>query len=140
MISISRFDNPAASQLAPYRHLTYNYLTAINIWLLVCPSMLCCDWTMGTVPVITSLLDYRIMSTVVVYTVSYNIIKYALSRRNPFADQVLLVSTLFQWTSGITIYCKTKIVYLYIQSFINRRKLCNVAMKAKRHHNTTYSP
>lgn len=65
---------------------------------------------MGTVPVITSLLDYRIMSTAVVYTVSYNIIKYALSRRNPFADQVLLVSTLFQWTSGITIYCKTKIV------------------------------
>lgn len=43
----TRFDNPASSAPTPVRQLTYGYLIYLNSWLLLCPSLLCCDWTMG---------------------------------------------------------------------------------------------
>ncbi|CAN7977948.1 unnamed protein product, partial [Ixodes persulcatus] len=60
-------DNPASVAPAPARQLTYNYLAALNAWLLVFPCDLCCDWTMGTVPLVTSLTDPRNLATVAVY-------------------------------------------------------------------------
>lgn len=65
--AFSRFDNPASVAPAPARQLTYNYLAALNAWLLVFPCDLCCDWTMGTVPLVTSLTDPRNLATVAVY-------------------------------------------------------------------------
>lgn len=41
--------------------LNYNYLYAINSWLLLNPWWLCFDWSMGCVPVITSLTDPRLL-------------------------------------------------------------------------------
>ncbi|KFM79886.1 Transmembrane and TPR repeat-containing protein 3, partial [Stegodyphus mimosarum] len=46
----NRFDNPAASEDWPTRHLTHNFLGCLNAWILLFPADLCCDWTMGTVP------------------------------------------------------------------------------------------
>lgn len=43
----TRFDNPASVAPAPQRQLTYGYLIYLNIWLLLFPCDLCCDWTMG---------------------------------------------------------------------------------------------
>ncbi|XP_065305258.1 protein O-mannosyl-transferase Tmtc3-like isoform X4 [Dermacentor albipictus] len=65
--AFNRFDNPASVAPSPSRQLTYNYLTALNAWLLVFPSDLCCDWTMGTVPLVTSLADVRNLGTIALY-------------------------------------------------------------------------
>ncbi|XP_057342878.1 protein O-mannosyl-transferase TMTC3 isoform X4 [Manis pentadactyla] len=59
----TRFDNPAAVSPTPTRQLTFNYLLPLNAWLLLNPSELCCDWTMGTIPLIESLLDIRNVAT-----------------------------------------------------------------------------
>lgn len=63
----SRFDNPASVAPTPARQLTYNYLVSQNLWLLLFPCNLCCDWTMGTVPIIDSLLDARNLATILAY-------------------------------------------------------------------------
>ncbi|GIY10770.1 protein O-mannosyl-transferase TMTC3 [Caerostris darwini] len=64
-----RFDNPASAESWPTRHLTHNYLISLNAWLLLFPSDLCCDWTMGTVPLVTSFSDPRLFPAVLFYTV-----------------------------------------------------------------------
>uniref|UniRef100_A0A671PN19 Protein O-mannosyl-transferase TMTC3 n=1 Tax=Sinocyclocheilus anshuiensis TaxID=1608454 RepID=A0A671PN19_9TELE len=63
----TRFDNPAAISSTPTRQLTFNYLLPVNAWLLLNPSELCCDWTMGTIPLVETLLDPRNLVTVVFY-------------------------------------------------------------------------
>lgn len=53
-------DNPAS--FSPHfqtRLLTYSYLYAVNAWLLLCPSSLCHDWSMGSIPLIDSVSDWR---------------------------------------------------------------------------------
>ncbi|XP_051787402.1 LOW QUALITY PROTEIN: protein O-mannosyl-transferase TMTC3 [Erpetoichthys calabaricus] len=76
----TRFDNPAAVSQTPARQLTFNYLLPVNAWLLLSPSDLCCDWTMGTVPLVESFLDIRNVATVAFYGVLgimvYNSLKY----------------------------------------------------------------
>ncbi|XP_046569309.1 protein O-mannosyl-transferase TMTC4-like [Haliotis rubra] len=47
--------------------LNYNYIYAINTWLLLNPWWLCCDWSMGCIPVITSLADPRILAVIVLW-------------------------------------------------------------------------
>ncbi|CAG5119360.1 unnamed protein product, partial [Candidula unifasciata] len=42
--------------------LNYNYLYAINAWILLCPQWLCFDWSMGCVPTIASLDDPRLIA------------------------------------------------------------------------------
>ncbi|XP_077568465.1 protein O-mannosyl-transferase TMTC3 [Stigmatopora nigra] len=63
----TRFDNPAAVSPTPTRQLTFNYLLPVNAWLLLNPSELCCDWTMGTIPLVESALDQRNLATLVFY-------------------------------------------------------------------------
>uniref|UniRef100_A0A8C1VRZ1 Protein O-mannosyl-transferase TMTC3 n=1 Tax=Cyprinus carpio TaxID=7962 RepID=A0A8C1VRZ1_CYPCA len=63
----TRFDNPAAVSSTPTRQLTFNFLLPVNAWLLLNPSELCCDWTMGTIPLVECLLDPRNLATVVFY-------------------------------------------------------------------------
>ncbi|XP_057693807.1 protein O-mannosyl-transferase TMTC3 isoform X2 [Corythoichthys intestinalis] len=63
----TRFDNPAAVSPTPTRQLTFNYLLPVNAWLLLNPSDLCCDWTMGTIPLVESALDQRNLATLVFY-------------------------------------------------------------------------
>lgn len=63
-----RFDNPASVAPTPTRQLTYNYLTSVNLWLLLFPCDLCCDWTMGTVPLVESFFDMRNLATLATYS------------------------------------------------------------------------
>ncbi|XP_046569545.1 protein O-mannosyl-transferase TMTC4-like [Haliotis rubra] len=61
-------DNPHSFvEVTFYRALNYNYLYAINTWLLLNPWWLCCDWSMGCIPVITSLADPRILADVLLW-------------------------------------------------------------------------
>ncbi|KAG1660756.1 Transmembrane and TPR repeat-containing protein 4 [Nymphon striatum] len=58
--SFQRVDNPASFMNSLLlRVINYNYIYSINIWLLIHPLWLCFDWSMGCVPLITSLLDPR---------------------------------------------------------------------------------
>ncbi|XP_041973307.1 protein O-mannosyl-transferase Tmtc3 [Aricia agestis] len=59
----TRFDNPAGASPPPAKHLTFAYLPALNTWLLTLPEALCCDWTMGTVPLLQSWDDPRNLAT-----------------------------------------------------------------------------
>lgn len=57
-------DNPASfSSHKPTRVLTYLHLCAVNMWLLLSPSRLCFDWSMGSIPLVESLRDPRNVST-----------------------------------------------------------------------------
>lgn len=64
------FDNPASHADKISRYLTYSYLPCLNLWLLLCPSMLCCDWTMGSVPLLQSFNDIRIISMLITLSLS----------------------------------------------------------------------
>lgn len=53
-------DNPAS--FSPHfltRLLTYTFLCPMNFWLLLCPSQLCFDWSMGSIPLVEGLGDQR---------------------------------------------------------------------------------
>ncbi|EDS31099.1 conserved hypothetical protein [Culex quinquefasciatus] len=62
------FDNPASVSPTPTRQLSYNYLASVNLWLLLFPCDLCCDWTMGTVPLVESFGDVRNLTTLAAYS------------------------------------------------------------------------
>ncbi|KAJ3596689.1 hypothetical protein NHX12_003093 [Muraenolepis orangiensis] len=77
------FDNPAAVSPAPTKQLTFNYLLPVNAWLLLHPSELCCDWTMGTIPLVETFLDARNLATLAFYTLlgllAYHSLRYSHS-------------------------------------------------------------
>ncbi|XP_060050573.1 protein O-mannosyl-transferase TMTC1 isoform X2 [Erinaceus europaeus] len=60
----SEQDNPAS--FSPYlltRFLTYSYLLAFNVWLLLAPITLCYDWQVGSIPLVESVWDVRNLAT-----------------------------------------------------------------------------
>lgn len=71
--SLPRFsqqDNPAAFHSSfQVRLLTFLYLSAFNIWLLLCPSQLSHDWQMGSIPLIMSFRDTRNILTLITFCV-----------------------------------------------------------------------
>ncbi|XP_016886467.1 transmembrane and TPR repeat-containing protein 3 isoform X3 [Cynoglossus semilaevis] len=86
----TRFDNPAAVSAAPTRQLTFNYLLPVNAWLLLNPSELCCDWTMGTIPLVESLLDLRNLATLVFYVFLGLLAYHSLCYRHSSAKTVIM--------------------------------------------------
>uniref|UniRef100_H2Z0G0 dolichyl-phosphate-mannose--protein mannosyltransferase n=1 Tax=Ciona savignyi TaxID=51511 RepID=H2Z0G0_CIOSA len=89
------FDNPASVESFPARHLTYNYLLPLNAFLLLNPSNLLCDWTMGTVPIVSSIFDVRNMATLVFWMIFLAIGCYSIlghsdrSRVSAFAMSIM---------------------------------------------------
>ncbi|XP_045488096.1 protein O-mannosyl-transferase TMTC1-like [Pieris rapae] len=62
--AFSAQDNPPAFHPSfTVRLLTFCYLAAFNWWLLICPWTLSHDWQMGSVPLVTTLWDYRNLLT-----------------------------------------------------------------------------
>ncbi|KAM7533013.1 hypothetical protein Aperf_G00000123859 [Anoplocephala perfoliata] len=53
------FDNPSAHAPPMTHRLIHLYLVFVNLALLFYPSDLCADWTMGSIPLITSFSDWR---------------------------------------------------------------------------------
>uniref|UniRef100_A0A182WCW7 DUF1736 domain-containing protein n=1 Tax=Anopheles minimus TaxID=112268 RepID=A0A182WCW7_9DIPT len=43
-------------------------IRSVNLWLLLFPCDLCCDWTMGTVPLVESFTDPRNLATLGAYS------------------------------------------------------------------------
>ncbi|XP_042315152.1 protein O-mannosyl-transferase TMTC4 isoform X1 [Sceloporus undulatus] len=61
--AFTEVDNPASFDDSPLvRAINYNYYYSLNAWLLLCPWWLCFDWSMGCVPLIKSVSDWRIIA------------------------------------------------------------------------------
>ncbi|XP_041651499.1 protein O-mannosyl-transferase TMTC3 [Cheilinus undulatus] len=90
----TRFDNPAAVSPTPVRQLTFNYLLPVNAWLLLNPSELCCDWTMGTIPLVDSLLDLRNLATLLFYSFMGLLAFHSLRYRHTSAKTVIMALSL----------------------------------------------
>ncbi|XP_057340182.1 protein O-mannosyl-transferase Tmtc3 [Microplitis mediator] len=88
----TRFDNPASVAPTPTRQLTYNYLAAVNLRLLFLPSDLCCDWTMGTIPLIESLLDIRNVATLAAHGMIIGLLIVAILTRNRKTSIIIIIS------------------------------------------------
>uniref|UniRef100_A0A9L0J4G3 dolichyl-phosphate-mannose--protein mannosyltransferase n=1 Tax=Equus asinus TaxID=9793 RepID=A0A9L0J4G3_EQUAS len=66
----SEQDNPAS--FSPYiltRFLTYSYLLAFNVWLLLAPVTLCYDWQVGSIPLVETIWDVRNLATILLAVV-----------------------------------------------------------------------
>lgn len=88
-----RFDNPASVSEWPARQLTYNYLVSVNAWLLMFPCDLCCDWTMGTIPLIQSTSDPRNLATLATYAVVAALVYTAFTTSNRTKRTVVIMVT-----------------------------------------------
>ncbi|KAM9174139.1 protein O-mannosyl-transferase TMTC3 [Pangshura tecta] len=86
----TRFDNPAAVSPSPARQLTFNYLLPVNAWLLLNPSELCCDWTMGTIPLVESFLDIRNIATITFFCFLGSLIVFSLRYPGDSSKTVLM--------------------------------------------------
>uniref|UniRef100_A0A670YMP9 dolichyl-phosphate-mannose--protein mannosyltransferase n=1 Tax=Pseudonaja textilis TaxID=8673 RepID=A0A670YMP9_PSETE len=66
--AFTEVDNPASFAASPFvRAVNYNYYYSLNAWLLLCPWWLCFDWSMGCVPLIKSVSDWRIIALVLLW-------------------------------------------------------------------------
>ncbi|XP_018412237.1 PREDICTED: transmembrane and TPR repeat-containing protein 3 isoform X2 [Nanorana parkeri] len=86
----TRFDNPAAVSSTPARQLTFNYLLPVNAWLLLNPSELCCDWTMGTIPLVESFLDIRNLATLVFFILLGSLVVFSIRYSGDSSKTVLM--------------------------------------------------
>ncbi|RDD43777.1 Transmembrane and TPR repeat-containing protein 2 [Trichoplax sp. H2] len=67
--SFSSSDNPASHcDHLLTRILTFNYLPAFNVYLLLYPNHLNFDWSMNAIPLIQSIHDFRNFATLLFYT------------------------------------------------------------------------
>ncbi|KAG1936915.1 protein O-mannosyl-transferase TMTC2 [Pimephales promelas] len=66
--NFSNSDNPAADcPCFLTRTLTFFFLPAMNVWLLLCPDMLSFDWSMDALPLLRSITDWRNLHTIAFY-------------------------------------------------------------------------
>ena len=86
-----RFDNPASVATTPTRQLTYNYLAAVNLRLLFLPSDLCCDWTMGTIPLVESFADVRNFATLATHGTVLGLLVTAVVTRSRQTSVILIM-------------------------------------------------
>lgn len=82
-------DNPAVNEPTPYRQLHWLYLIFQNVWLLINPSFLCADWTMNTVPLITSITDLRNVLTLLTFLTIFALGVYSVNNTRSYQQGVL---------------------------------------------------
>ncbi|XP_078534991.1 protein O-mannosyl-transferase TMTC3 isoform X2 [Lissotriton helveticus] len=90
----TRFDNPAAVSPTPARQLTFNYLLPVNAWLILNPSALCCDWTMGTIPLVESFLDVRNLATLAFFCSLGSLVIFSIGYPGDSSKTVLMALSL----------------------------------------------
>ena len=101
-----RFDNPASVAPFPSRQLTFFYLLPVNAWLLLFPHELCCDWTMGTVPLVESFLEARNLATLAFLVCMGKFVVYCLRQQGKRARAVIMVSGLMKaWWAVLLTHC-----------------------------------
>uniref|UniRef100_A0A8D2HDX5 Protein O-mannosyl-transferase TMTC1 n=1 Tax=Urocitellus parryii TaxID=9999 RepID=A0A8D2HDX5_UROPR len=92
----SEQDNPAS--FSPYfltRFLTYSYLLAFNVWLLLAPVTLCYDWQVGSIPLVETIWDMRNLATVLLAVVMALLSLHCLTAFKRLEHKEVLVGLLF---------------------------------------------
>ncbi|KAK7870176.1 hypothetical protein R5R35_012732 [Gryllus longicercus] len=77
-----KVDNPASfAACFLTRAMTYNYLYALNAWLLLCPEWLCFDWSMGCVPLLNPQfpVDLRVIAAVMLWVAMILLLRACLN-------------------------------------------------------------
>ncbi|XP_049951100.1 protein O-mannosyl-transferase TMTC4-like [Schistocerca serialis cubense] len=93
--TFQKSDNPASfAESFTARFLTYNYIYALNAWLLLCPEWLCFDWSMGCIPVFSmkNPFDYRIVTIVIFWTSLAVLLRKCFSSRNSRNVRCMILS------------------------------------------------
>lgn len=49
------------------RMMSFSNLYCHNAWLMLCPLELCCDWSLGSVPLVASINDHRNLYSLTLY-------------------------------------------------------------------------
>ncbi|XP_049738693.1 protein O-mannosyl-transferase TMTC1 isoform X2 [Elephas maximus indicus] len=92
----SEQDNPAS--FSPYiltRFLTYSYLLAFNVWLLLAPITLCYDWQVGSIPLVETIWDTRNLATILLAVVMALLSLHCLAAFKRLEHKEVLVGLLF---------------------------------------------
>ncbi|KAM9230729.1 protein O-mannosyl-transferase TMTC1 isoform 2-T2 [Dugong dugon] len=92
----SEQDNPAS--FSPYiltRFLTYSYLLAFNVWLLLAPITLCYDWQVGSIPLVETIWDMRNLATILLAVVMALLSLHCLAAFKRLEHKEVLVGLLF---------------------------------------------
>ncbi|KAE8625877.1 hypothetical protein XENTR_v10006425 [Xenopus tropicalis] len=81
--AFTEVDNPASfADSLLVRVINYNYYYSLNGWLLLCPWWLCFDWSMGCIPLINSLSDWRVIALVALWFCLLGLMYQALFSNN----------------------------------------------------------
>ncbi|XP_028382248.1 protein O-mannosyl-transferase TMTC4 isoform X3 [Phyllostomus discolor] len=83
-------DNPASfADSMLVRAINYNYYYSLNAWLLLCPWWLCFDWSMGCIPLIKSVGDWRVIALAALWFCLIGLIYQALCSEDSHKRRVL---------------------------------------------------
>nr|XP_040136781.1 protein O-mannosyl-transferase TMTC1 isoform X6 [Ictidomys tridecemlineatus] len=77
------------------RFLTYSYLLAFNVWLLLAPVTLCYDWQVGSIPLVETIWDTRNLATVLLAVVMALLSLHCLAAFKRLEHKEVLVGLLF---------------------------------------------
>lgn len=68
--------------LSPPRIMSLSNIYVMNAWLLLSPSSLCCDWALGSLPLVTTLSDPRNVWSILLYTAILVLLTHLLLSRH----------------------------------------------------------
>uniref|UniRef100_A0A8C3YIG1 dolichyl-phosphate-mannose--protein mannosyltransferase n=1 Tax=Catagonus wagneri TaxID=51154 RepID=A0A8C3YIG1_9CETA len=77
------------------RFLTYSYLLAFNMWLLLAPVTLCYDWQVGSIPLVETIWDTRNLATVLLAIVMALLSLHCLAAFKRLEHREVLMGLLF---------------------------------------------
>ncbi|XP_016054581.1 PREDICTED: transmembrane and TPR repeat-containing protein 1 isoform X1 [Miniopterus natalensis] len=77
------------------RFLTYSYLLAFNMWLLLAPVTLCYDWQVGSIPLVETIWDTRNLATILLAVVMALLGLHCLAAFKRLEHKEVLVGLLF---------------------------------------------
>nr|XP_007966262.1 protein O-mannosyl-transferase TMTC1 isoform X7 [Chlorocebus sabaeus] len=75
--------------------LTYSYLLAFNVWLLLAPVTLCYDWQVGSIPLVETIWDMRNLATILLAVVMALLSLHCLAAFKRLEHKEVLVGLLF---------------------------------------------
>uniref|UniRef100_A0A674KHE5 dolichyl-phosphate-mannose--protein mannosyltransferase n=1 Tax=Terrapene triunguis TaxID=2587831 RepID=A0A674KHE5_9SAUR len=88
--AFTEVDNPASFADSLFvRAINYNYYYSLNAWLLLCPWWLCFDWSMGCIPLIKSVSDWRIIALATLWFCLIALICQALCSQDSHKRRIL---------------------------------------------------
>ncbi|XP_036921691.1 protein O-mannosyl-transferase TMTC4 isoform X3 [Sturnira hondurensis] len=71
--------------------VNYNYYYSLNAWLLLCPWWLCFDWSMGCIPLIKSVGDWRVIALAALWFCLIGLMRQALCSEDSHKRRVLML-------------------------------------------------